>query len=105
MLVPGYGGARYAPAYRYNGPPPGARWLAPRGQYLQGYLAPSAILGSAIAGALSQLPPPPVRYYAPAPPDAIAEIPNATTRQEVVEAIERLCELEPRSICEKMQRR
>jgi hypothetical protein len=38
-----------------------------------------------------------------APPDAIEEIPNATTRQEVVEALDDYCGMKPEaSICSKL---
>jgi hypothetical protein len=73
---------------------------------LQGYLSPPAIIGGAIAGALSQLPPPPVRYYAaqPAPrPDAIDEIRDPVRRDEVVSALERLCAMTDDPICAKLR--
>jgi hypothetical protein len=86
----------------------GQRWLAPRGAYLQGYLAPEAILGGIIAGAMARAAPPPAYYGPPvaAPPDAIAEIPNATTRQEVVDALNDYCGIKPGAeICHKLQPR
>jgi hypothetical protein len=125
MLVATPRGPVYAPAYRYSGAPSAARyyappragWLAPRGQYLQGYLSPPAIIGGAIAGALlgaaatvsPQVLPPPRPVAAPVP-DAMDEIadtnPQGVTRQEVEEAIADFCSRNATaSLCVKLQSR
>ena len=98
MLVPGYRGPHYVPAYRYNGPPPGS--------YLNGYVRPyrpnpAPFIAGALLGGLAAvqrpvvLPPPPV--------DALDDIPSPTTRAEVMDALRDYCELRPDAgICPKI---
>jgi hypothetical protein len=123
MVAPAHAGqALYnnGAGFRYTRPmpnpgqwyaPPAARYAAPVPRYYPGYLQgyvrpyrpnPAPFIAGAILGAATQLIPVPVPR--PVQGDAIDQITDPIRRDEVVEALERLCEIEPQAqICGKLQ--